>query len=179
MKRPVLVLAVLAALAACTSSTESEEPTPTVSESQVASPTISVSPETTAPPSSPASTPTPTPTPTPTATSGATSGAGDEAFCDYLERTAGAQQTVEGPEQYVALVAGAQAVAPGAIADDLALYVTSARKLALTITGSASEAEKAQKWLNRNAEAVNTAEANLNGYAESTCGRPFLTGEGG
>lgn len=100
-----------------------------------------------------------------------------EAFCDYLEQTAEAQQTVEDPQAYVRLVTGAQAVAPGAISDDLALYAQSAKKLAVTVTGSPEEAAKADAWLTRNEAAVGQAEANLNAYAESTCGRPFVAGE--
>jgi hypothetical protein len=139
-------------------------------------------------PSSPEPTPTPTttepttaaPTPAPTTRSPKpqASGPGDTTFCGYLEQTAGAQQQVEDPAQFVALVEGAQAVAPGAIAEDLALYVQSVRKLALTVTGSPEEAQKADRWLARNDAAVQQAQANVDSYSQSACGRPFITGEG-
>ncbi len=136
--------------------------------------------------------PTPVPSPTtaepstaaPTATATTrtpkpqTSGPGDLTFCEYLEKTADAQQQVEDPAQFVALVEGAQAVAPGAIADDLALYAQSVRKLALTVTGTPEQAAKADRWLSRNDAAVQQAQANLDSYSESACGRPFITGEG-
>lgn len=120
----------------------------------------------------------PTPQPTTPKPKNTTSGPGDTTFCDYLEQTSDAAQQVEDPTQFVKLVEGAQAVAPGAIADDLALYAQSVRKLAATVTASPAEAAKADKWLSRNDAAIQQAEANLNSYSESTCGRPFITGEG-
>lgn len=174
MKSFVLVLAAAAVLAGCTSSQQAETPSVTASETAAtASPPMTP----TATPS-PTSTPTPTPTQTQTATPAAAS-PGVEAFCAYLAKTAGAQQTVESPEQFVALVAGAQAVAPATISEDLALFVKSTRKLALSVTGSPEQASRANAWLDRNAGAVDIAEANLNSYAMSTCGQPFIAGEPG
>ncbi len=127
-------------------------------------------------------TPTPTRTPTPTTPEpdpGSTTKAGTTAFCDYLEETSGQQLQVEDPSQFVALVEGAVAVAPGAIAEDAQLYAESVRRLADTVTEGPKKAAKAEAWLTANESAVAQAEANLNSYAESTCGRPFITGEGG
>lgn len=144
---------------------------------------------TTQPPATPAqstpapSTPAPsTPAPTQSAAASGSStptpeAPSTEAFCDYLEDTAEAQQSIEDPTAYVQLIAGAQAVAPGSISDDLALYVTSTEKLALTITGTPEQAAKADAWLTRNEAAVEQAQANLDAYTESTCGRPFTIGE--
>lgn len=112
-------------------------------------------------------------TPKPSAT-----GAGDLTFCDYLQRSRDAAQQVEDPQQFVELVDGALAVAPGSIREDLALYAESVRKLATTVTGSPSQAAKADAWLSRNDAAVQQAQDNLNSYSLSTCGQPFLTGEG-
>ena len=77
------------------------------------------------------------------------------------------------------MVNGALAVAPGAIRDDLVLYAQSVQKLADTVTAGPKKAAAADKWLSDNADAVAQAEANLNGYSESVCGVPFITGEGG
>lgn len=136
-----------------------------------ASPTVAPTKTRSASPSAVTTTRQPKPTPT-------ASGPGDLSFCDYLEKTADAQQQVEDPGQFVTLVEGALAVAPGAIADDLALYAASVRKLAATVTAPPDEARKADRWLTRNDAAVQQAQANLNSYSESTCGRPFITGEG-
>jgi hypothetical protein len=169
------VLVALLTLAGCSqgSDTPEAQSSGTVGVTSPASPTPTPTPTTagptTATPSAAATTRTPKPQ---------SSGPGDLTFCEYLEKTADAQQQVEDPAQFVALVEGAQAVAPGAIADDLALYVQSVRKLALTVTGTPAEAAKADKWLSRNDAAVQQAQANLNSYSESTCGRPFITGEG-
>lgn len=173
MKRILLVIA-LVALAGCS---QNDEPKAEITGSVAAPSPV----ETTEEPSTPTPTQT-TAAPAPTATTpkpkNTSTGHGDATFCDYLAKSADAAQQVEDPAQFVALVEGAQAVAPGAIADDLALYVQSVRKLALTVTGSAAEAAKADKWLSRNDAAVQQAEANLNSYSESTCGQPFITGQG-
>lgn len=171
MKRIIVAVALLA-LAGCgqgdqpSAESSAVVESPTVAESSSA-PTPSVTQSVAPTPSVTSAKPTPT-----------TEGPGDESFCGYLEKTADAQQQVEDPAQFVALVEGAQAVAPGAISEDLALYVTSVRKLAATVTGSEEEMMRADRWLTRNEAAVAQAEANLNSYTESTCGRPFILGEG-
>lgn len=156
-------LSLVLVLAGCSQTQTSTEPTASPAQSTPA-------PSTPAPTQSAAPTSSPTAEPTPSAPS-------TEAFCNYLEDTAEAQQSIEDPAAYVQLIAGAQEFAPGAISDDLALYVTSTKKLALTITGTPEEAQKADAWLTRNEAAVEQAEANLNAYTESTCGRPFTIGE--
>lgn len=162
------VTVAVVALAGCSQSQTStqSEATPTVQKSKAA-PTTASPVETSQAPTSAAPT-----SAAPTATQSAIPG--DKAFCAYLKKTQGAQQIVEDPDQYVALVQGAAALAPGSIAEDAALYAESARQLALTVTGSAKEASKADKWLTANQAAVDQAEANLNSYAESTCGLPFI-----
>ncbi len=104
--------------------------------------------------------------------------AADTTFCAYLKKTSGAAQQVEDPTQFVALVEGARAVAPGAIEEDLALYAESVRKLALTVTGSPAQAARADAWLADNEDVISAAEANVNNYSLSVCGQPFITGEG-
>jgi hypothetical protein len=140
--------------------------------------TAEVSPDVTTPqdPGSPTAvseTATTEPAPQPSAT-----GKGDATFCDYLASTSAAQQQIEDPAELVRIVEGAQAVAPGAVSEDLALYVQSVRKLALTVTGTPEQAAKADAWLTRNDSAVMQAETNLNSYSESVCGTPFIAGEG-
>jgi len=172
MKRAGLVIAVAVLLAGCSQNTTTEPPAP----SEVTASQSTPAPSPTSQPPTQAVT---TPVATPTATKPATNPPpGTDAFCAYLKKTAGAQQRVEDPQQFVDLVEGALAVAPGAIQEDLALYVQSVRKLALTVTGSPDEAAKADAWLTRNEDTINQAQANLDAYSESTCGRPFITGEG-
>lgn len=171
MKRSALLTVLIAgvALAGCSQSQTASEPSASVS---VPKPKPSMT--TAAPTTAPATTAAPTSAaPTQSASSAVP---GDKAFCNYLKKTQGAQQIVEDPTQYVALVEGAAALAPGAIAEDAALYAESARKLAVTVTGSQSQAAKADQWLSENSDAVDQAEANLNSYAESTCGVPFISG---
>jgi hypothetical protein len=116
----------------------------------------------------------------PSATSSKTArAAGDEALCDYLEGTATEQQQVEDPRDFVELVENAAELAPGAIAEDARLFAQSADKLATAITGTAEQAEAANRWLERNAERIDQAQVNLDAYTESVCGRPFITGEDG
>jgi hypothetical protein len=176
VKKTAAFALVLLALAGC-SQTDDEPQAGSSGTVAVESPTIRPSaPPTQTPTTAPVSPTAPKPTtPQPAATS---NGPGETTFCDYLEQTAGAQQQVEDPAQFVKLVKGAQAVAPGAIADDLALYAQSVQKLADTVTADAQTAAKADRWLARNEAAITQAEANLNSYSESTCGRPFITGEG-
>ena len=69
-------------------------------------------------------------------------------------------------------------MAPGAIAEDAALYAESVRALATTVTGSPKKAAQADAWLSENEDAIAAAEANLDSYSQSTCGLPFITGEG-
>ena len=176
MKRAAIVLALIA-LAGCSSSDGEPDagssgtvavatPSPPT---QAATPTEQPStPATTAPATQPA-----TKTPKP-----AVSGAGDLTFCDYLAQNADTAQLVESPEQFVELVQGALAVAPGSIRDDLSLYAQSVEKLATTVTGPPVAARKADAWLSRNDAAVQQAQDNLNSYSLSTCGQPFITGEG-
>lgn len=172
MKRAGLVIVAAVLLAGCSQNTTS--PPAQQSESSVAQSTPAPSPTSAAPTQA-----TTTPAATPTATKRSTTPApGTDAFCAYIKKTAGAQQRVEDPQQFVDLVEGALAVAPGAIQEDLALYVESVRKLALTVTGSPDEAAKADAWLTRNEDAIAQAEVNLDAYSQSTCGRPFITGEG-
>lgn len=173
---PAVLVVLLAA--GCSQSESAPEP---VTSGTVAVPT----------PSEPApATPTQAPaTPSPVATAASptaektpeapkATGPGDLTFCDYLEQNASAAQRVEDPTQFVELVDGALAVAPGAVRDDLALYAQSVRKLALTVTGSPAQAAKADAWLSRNDAAVQQAQDNLNSYSLSSCGQPFITGEG-
>lgn len=175
MRRLVVATVLLLAVAGC-SETESA-PAPEPSES-AASPTAMATPTPVTPTSeptgsSPASQTPTAPRPEPTATR-----AGTSAFCDYLEQTSGQQQQVEEPSQFVALVEGAAAVAPASIAEDIALYVESVRKLAETVTAAPKKAERANQWLSDNEVAVAQAEANLDSYTQSACGRPFIAGEG-
>ncbi len=96
-----------------------------------------------------------------------------------LEQTQGQhQQQIEDPAAFVGLVEGAVAVAPGAIAEDAALYAESVRALATMVTGTPKQAAKADAWLTQNEDAIAAAEANLDSYSQSTCGLPFITGEG-
>lgn len=177
MKR-ALIAVVLVALAGCSSG--DSEPgagssgtvaAPTANESRAPSP-AATTPSATLNPSAtarPASSAPAAPSP---------SGKGDVTFCDYLASSAGAAQQIEDPAELVKIVQGAQAVAPGAISEDLALYVESVKKLALTVTGSPEQAAKADAWLSRNDAAITQAETNLNSYSESVCGTPFIGGEG-
>ena len=171
MKRAGLVILTAVVLAGCSQNTASP---PVPSDTPATRSTPAPSPTTQAPTQAVT-----TPAATPTATKRSTTPApGTDAFCSYLKKTAGAQQRVEDPQQFVDLVEGALAVAPGAIQEDLALYAQSVRKLAVTVTGSPDEAAKADAWLTRNEDAINQAEVNLDAYSQSTCGRPFITGEG-
>ena len=173
MKRAAVLIAVAAVLVGC--SQDNASPQPQDSE------TIAVSPEPTEPSaiSSPTAVPTTTTAaPSPTATKTKKTQTGADAFCTYLEQTQGAQQQIEDPAQFVELVEGAAAVAPGAIAEDAALYVESVRALATTVTGSPKKAAQADAWLSENEDAIAAAEANLDSYSQSTCGLPFITGEG-
>jgi hypothetical protein len=172
MRRAAVLVVVAVVLVGCSQDNAGPQPQDTG--------TVSVSPEPTRP--SPVETPTtqaPTSapvSPTPSRTKKAQPGA--DAFCTYLEQTQGAQQQIEDPAQFVALVEGAAAVAPGAIAEDAALYAESVRALALTVTGSPKQAAKADAWLSQNEDVIAAAEANLDSYSQSTCGLPFITGEG-
>lgn len=177
MKRALIVVA-LVALAGCSSETNEpqagtsatiEVQTPTAAPSTVAPASPTPVATSAAPVTPSASTSSPKPQQT---------GAGDVSFCDYLAKTADASQQVESPDEYVALVKGAVAVAPGAISQDVALFATSVEKLALTVTGTPAQAAKADAWLSRNEAAVQQAQDNLNSYSLSTCGQPFVTGEG-
>jgi hypothetical protein len=103
--------------------------------------------------------------------------AGTSAFCDYLDKTSGQQQQVEEPSQFVELVEGAAAVAPAAIAEDMALYLESVRRLAETVTAAPRKSERANQWLSDNEAAISAAEANVDTYTQSVCGRPFIAGE--
>lgn len=171
MKRAGVVVVAAVILAGC--SQTGSAPEPQTSESvttQAPSPVRSTEP----------ATQTPTPAqPTPSTTAPSTAKPGTAAFCKYLKKTAGAQQQVEDPMQFVELVNGALAVAPGAIREDLALYALSVQKLADTVMAGPKKAAAADKWLSENEDSVAQAEANLNGYSESVCGVPFITGEGG
>lgn len=167
----VSVLVVAAVILAGCSQPDSA-PEPEISETvatQDASPVESAEPATQAPPSSRPS----------RSAAPATAKPGTSAFCKYLKQTAGAQQQVEDPVQFVELVNGALAVAPGAIQEDLALYAQSVQKLADTVMAGPKKAAAADEWLSENEDAVAQAEANLNGYSESVCGVPFITGEAG
>ena len=172
MKRAAGLSAAAAVLVGCSQDNASPQP----QDSQ----TIAVSPEPTEPSviTSPTAVPTTTAAPSPTATKTKKSQPGADAFCTYLEQTQGAQQQIEDPAQFVELVEGAAAVAPGAIAEDAALYVESVRALATTVTGSPKKAAQADAWLSENEDAIAAAEANLDSYSQSTCGLPFITGEG-
>ncbi len=170
MRRVVVMVAAAVVLAGCSQDNSSPQPQDTG--------TVSVSPQPTQSPTT-ASPTTQAPTsaaPKPAKTKNAQPGT--DAFCTYLEQTQGAQQQVEDPAQFVELVEGAAAVAPGAIAEDAALFAESVRALATTITGSAKQAAKADAWLSENEDAIAAAEANLDSYSQSTCGLPFITGEG-
>jgi hypothetical protein len=173
MKHLIAVTAVALALAGCTQTDSAPEPaiSQTIAASDAPSPVESPTPQATT--KSPSQEPT-TPAPTPKATK-----PGTTSFCKYLKQTAGAQQQVEDPAQFVALVNGALAVAPGAIQEDLALYAESVQKLADTVTAGPKKAARADQWLSENEDAIDQAEANLNAYSESVCGQPFITGEGG
>ena len=172
MKRAAVLIAAAAVLVGCSLDNASPQP--------LDSQTIAVSPEPTEPSVStaPTAVPTTTAAPSPTATKTKKSQPGADAFCTYLEQTQGAQQQIEDPAQFVELVEGAAAVAPGAIAEDAALYVESVRALATTVTGSPKKAAQADAWLSENEDAIAAAEANLDSYSQSTCGLPFITGEG-
>lgn len=171
MKHAGLLVVAAVILAGC--SQEQSAPPPQVSDTVTTqAPTPAGSPQ-------PASQPPATSRTSPSATVPTTAKPGVSAFCKYLKKTAGAQQQVEDPAQFVALVNGALAVAPGAIREDLVLYAQSVQKLADTVTAGPKKAAAADKWLSDNADAVAQAEANLNGYSESVCGVPFITGEGG
>ena len=137
MKSAAVLIAAAAVLVGCSQDNASPQP----QDSQ----TIAVSPEPTEPSviTSPTAVPTTTAAPSPTATKTKKSQPGADAFCTYLEQTQGAQQQIEDPAQFVELVEGAAAVAPGAIAEDAALYVESVRALATALSAC---------WL-----AVNTA----------------------
>jgi hypothetical protein len=175
VKRAGALVIAFVALAGCSQTDSAPEPTP--SETFV---TQSPSPEPTATSEAPTVTPTSaTPSPTRASASATATQASTAAFCAYLKKTAGAQQQVEDPSQFVALVNGALAVAPGAIQEDLTLYAESVQKLADSVTASPKKAAKADQWLSDNEDAIAQAEANLNAYSESSCGRPFITGEGG
>lgn len=167
---------VVLGLTGCAQTQSDPTPSPTIPSaspilpSPTSTPSAPATPTTAAPATSSAT----RPAPEPTATS-----AGVAAFCDYLEETSGQQQQVEDPSQFVALVEGAVAVAPGAIAEDIAIYAESVRKLAQTVTAGPKQAARANQWLSDNEAAVAAAEANLDNYTQSVCGRPFITGEGG
>lgn len=174
MKRTALALILAIGLAGCSQTDTATPPasppaTPTVSATPVESPTQT---PTTPAPTATSAKPDPTSTPKPT-------GPGTNTFCAYLKKTSGAQQQVEDPSQFVALVNGALAVAPGAIAEDLALYAESVQKLADTVTAGPKKAAAANKWLTNNEAAISAAEANVNNYSQSVCGRPFISGEAG
>lgn len=172
MKRSVIILAAVAAvtLGGCSQSQTSSQPS--------ASPEVtSEQPETSMPTSTTSTTPSGSATSSKAPTQPADNVPNDKNFCAYLKKTQGAQQQVEDPAQFVTLVQGAAMLAPGAISEDAALYAESAQQLALTVTGTPKEAAKADKWLTANQAAVDQAEANLNSYAESTCGVPFIAGE--
>lgn len=172
MKRASALIVLAIALAGCSQTDSAPEPeiSPTVA-------TQAPSPEPSASTEAPSATPT-TAAATPTRASATATQASTAAFCAYLKKTAGAQQQVEDPSQFVDLVNGALAVAPGAIREDLALYAESVQKLADTVTAPPKKAAKADQWLSDNEDAINQAEANLEAYSESACGRPFITGEG-
>ncbi len=176
MKRAAIVLALLA-LVGCSSSDGEPDAgsSGTVAVATPSAPTRAATP--TEQPSTPATT-APATQPASKTPKPAVSGAGDLTFCDYLAQNADAAQLVESPEQFVELVQGALAVAPGSIRDDLSLYALSVQKLATTVTGSPAEARRADAWLSRNDAAVQQAQDNLNSYSLSTCGQPFITGEG-
>ena len=172
MKRTVTLVAVAMVLAGCSQDSTSPQPqdSATISVSPVSSKQTPVTSPTTAAPTS---------TPAPTATkSKKPQRPGADAFCTYLEQTQGAQQQIEDPAAFVDLVEGAVAVAPGAIAEDAALYAESVRALATMVTGTPKQAAKADAWLTQNEDAIAAAEANLDSYSQSTCGLPFITGEG-
>ena len=173
MRAAVCAMVLAVGLAGCSQNDSAPQPEVSAStESTVPSPTPTT-------PTPVAPSPTRTATPTTPAPEQNPTKAGAQAFCDYLEKTSGQQQQVEDPAQFVALVEGAVAVAPGSIAEDAQLYAESVRRLADTVSGGPKKAAKAEAWLTANEAAVAQAEANLNSYTESTCGRPFITGEGG
>ncbi|MEZ5185579.1 MAG: hypothetical protein R2720_07520 [Candidatus Nanopelagicales bacterium] len=173
MKRMALAVILAIGLAGCSQTDTATPPTspaatPSVSETPMESPAPTQSPSPTRTTAKPETTDTPKP-----------SGPATNSFCAYLKKTSGAQQQVEDPSQFVALVNGALAVAPGAIAEDLALYAESVQKLADTVTAGPKKAAAADKWLTQNEAAVSAAEENVNNYSLSVCGQPFITGEGG
>ena len=170
MKAMIGVLLFAGVLAGCSQTESAPEP--------VDSATVSQLPQSQTPtpePSTPAVTTSPT---VKVSKSPIEQKAADTTFCAYLKKASGAAQQVEDPTQFVALVEGAQAVAPGAIEEDLALYAESVRKLALTVTGSPKQAASADAWLAQNEDVIAAAEANVNNYSLSVCGQPFITGEG-
>lgn len=172
MRRLAALVVITLAVTGCSQTGSSPEPG--ISE------TIATA-EATATPSVEPATPEPTtaaPSPSATATKKKQTKPGTTSFCKYLKQSYGAQQSVEDPEQFVQLVNGALAVAPGAIQEDLALYAESVQKLADTVTAGPKKAAAADAWLSENEDAIRQAEANLNAYSESVCGLPFITGEG-
>jgi hypothetical protein len=171
MRRAAVLIAVAMLVAGCSQDTTSPDPQDSGTVSVTPAPTEPASPTPTTVPSSQMP-------PSPTATKTKKSQPGADAFCDYLDQTQGAQQQIEDPAQFVALVEGAVEVAPGAIAEDAALYAESVRALAATVTGSPKEARTADAWLSENEDAIAAAQANLDSYSLSTCGLPFITGEG-
>ena len=174
MKAMLAGAIVVLGLAGCTQTQSDPTPPTTVPSASPSLQSPASTPSAPATPTTPATTSATKPSPKPTAT-----GAGVTAFCDYLEKTSGQQQQVEDPSQFVALVEGAVAVAPGAIAEDIAIYAESVRKLAQTVTAGPKQAARANQWLSDNEAAIAAAEANLDNYTQSVCGRPFFTGEGG
>ncbi|MCU0297648.1 MAG: hypothetical protein MUF33_03900 [Candidatus Nanopelagicales bacterium] len=163
-----LVLA--AALAGCSQTESAPEP--------VDSATVSTAPAPTAASTPPRAPTTAVPTSAAPVSESPAASSGDDAFCAYLKKSSKAAQQVEDPAAFVALVEGAQAVAPGAIEEDLALYAESVRKLAILVTGSPKQAAKADVWLAENEDVVASAQANVDNYSQSVCGMPFITGEG-
>ena len=173
-----MLIAVIA-LAGCSETTD-EPGGGTTATLAVESPTSPVRTQTpTQPPTTPDSTQAPATTTAPATQrpKPASTVPGDLTFCDYLERSRDAAQQIEDPAQFVQLVEGAAAVAPGSIREDASLYAESVRKLALTVTGTPAQAAKADAWLVRNDAAIQQAQDNVNSYSLSTCGQPFLTGE--
>jgi hypothetical protein len=169
MKALLGALLLAAALAGCS---QTESPPEPVDSATV--PTATATEATTPPPAPTTAAPT-SAAPVPESPAGSS---GDDALCAYLKKSSKAAQQVEDPAAFVALVEGAQAVAPGAIEEDLALYAESVRKLAILVTGSPKQAAKADAWLAENEDVVAGAEANVDNYSQSVCGRPFITGEG-
>jgi len=169
MKALLGTLVLAAALAGCSQTESAPEP--------VDSATIPTAPTAVATTPTPAAT-TAAPTSAAPASKSPAASSGDDAFCAYLKKSSKAAQQVEDPAAFVALVEGAQAVAPGAIEEDLALYTESVRKLAILVTGGPKQAAKADAWLAENEDVVASAQANVDNYSQSVCGMPFITGEG-